>query len=188
MNRQARSEASRVPPEVRREAQWRSVRRCIGWSCLARGLRFQIVEHEKELSSIQIAARITLAPDFFGGRNAGRIPIRGCRSAERPQKPRHGDNCEHGGNGSWHELVESRTEPGNERENYRDFHSLVDEVNRVIAGSLSFAYLPGDKRITEERKNMNWSATGSTSFACRGSRLWEITMYIPESTPIPCST
>lgn len=31
-----------------------------------------------------------------------------------------------------------------EQENGRDFHSLVDDVNRVIAGSPSFAYLPGD--------------------------------------------
>jgi 3',5'-cyclic-AMP phosphodiesterase len=31
-----------------------------------------------------------------------------------------------------------------QEQNYRDFVSLVDEVNRVMADSLNFAYLPGD--------------------------------------------
>lgn len=31
-----------------------------------------------------------------------------------------------------------------EQQNYRDLMALVDEVNRTMAGSLSFAYLPGD--------------------------------------------
>jgi 3',5'-cyclic-AMP phosphodiesterase len=31
-----------------------------------------------------------------------------------------------------------------EEDNFRDFHSLVDEVNRVMKGSLNFVYLPGD--------------------------------------------
>src|ERR1700733_79922 len=29
-------------------------------------------------------------------------------------------------------------------ENYRDFRSLIDEINDVMADSLSFGYLPGD--------------------------------------------
>ena len=31
-----------------------------------------------------------------------------------------------------------------QEQNYRDFVSLIEEVNRVMAGSLNFAYLPGD--------------------------------------------
>jgi hypothetical protein len=29
-------------------------------------------------------------------------------------------------------------------QNYRDFVSLIEEVNRVLGDSLNFAYLPGD--------------------------------------------
>ena len=36
-------------------------------------------------------------------------------------------------------------------ENYRDFCSLIDEINDVMADSLSFGYLPGDNADHGER-------------------------------------
>jgi len=67
-------------------------------------------------------------------------------------------------------------------QNYRDFVSLIEEVNRVMADSLNFAYLPGDN--ADHGGTDDSCAKGWTNSICPGSPSWEITMFIRKITTI----